>query len=428
MPTNVPPPEALAAILGPGAQLTSHVDIYEEDGTTLWMPNAPLVTGDISVDSTRDERRHIEATFRNEGGALDNYPGGFWYDKVIKPYRGVRYIVRSNVDSTLFAGGVDIDGGTPTATGPGDVGGGAPSTEFTDTVDGGPAVPGDILPFPYVILHWETQCGEFLIDEIRSPSFPQLVQVKGRDFTVKLTEDKLARSTTFDAGSAIETVIRALAVNGGITKMILPETGHTLGKDYSFEAGTSRWDAMTKIATAFGYELFFDAFGFLVMREFRDPAVSPVIATLGTGTPDGNLIKWEKVANQTRLYNAVDITGESTNQTPVFYRAENHDPSSPTSIENLGRRKVYEYKSSFIETAAQAKTVGDSFLAVHGLESFTINWESLVLFWLEASDIVDFVDPSPSLGDPTRFLLGDFTFPLNLGTMSSTGRRVQVVS
>lgn len=426
MPTQAPPSQALAAIIGPGAQLTSRVDIYEEDGTTLWMANAPLVSGQVSVDSSRDERRHFEATFKNIDGALNNFPGGLWYDKVIKPYRGVRYIVRAD-EPEMFEDGIDIDGGSASATGS-DVGGGFPSTDYTTTMDGGPAVPGDILPFPYVILHWETQCGELLIDEISTPNFPQITRVKGRDFTVKLIEDKLGSSTTFDAGLAIEVVIRALAVNGGITKMVIPETSHVLGKDYSFEGGTSRWEAVTKIATAFGYELFFDASGYLVMREFRDPATSPVIATFKTGSPDGNLVRWEKIANQARLYNAVDVTGESTNQVPVFFRAENHDASSPTSIENLGRRKVYEYKSSFIETAAQAENVAYSFLAVHGLEAFTINWETLVYFWLEASDIVDFLDPSPNPGDPTRFLLSDFTVPLNLGTMSSTGRRVQVVS
>ncbi len=378
MPTVTPPEEALAAILSPNSVITSRVDIYEEDATTLWMGNAPLVDGSVSVDTARSERRHFEMSLRNEDGALDNYPGGFWYDKVIKPYRGVRYL--------------------------------------TETESG------------FVETEWEAQLGEFLLDEIATDNFPLITRVKGRDQTIKLLEDELGQSTTFTAANSMETVIRALALNGGITKFLFPNTSNVLAKDYAFEGGTARWEAMTKIATAFSHELYFDGHGYLVLRPFRDPITSPVVVTFRTGPTAGNLAKFTKVANPSRLYNAVDVTGESTNQVPVFARAENRNPASPTSIENLGRRKVYKYKSAFLDSELQANTLAASFLAVYGLESFVINWESIVMFWLEGSDIVDFVDPNPNPGDPTRFLLGDFNIPLGLGTMSSTGRRVQVVS
>lgn len=407
MPTATPPAEALAAIVGPSANITSRVDIYEADATTLWMANAPLLAGTVSVDTSRDERRNVEMTLQNENGDLDNYPGGFWYDKVIKPYRGVRYLTPEPPETEV----IDL--------------------LWDDDIDWNAAISWDgsdlTIPPSFMAVTWESQLGEFVIDEISTQHFPYTTEVKGRDYTVKLIEDKLGRSTTFAAATPMETVLKALALNGGITKFLFPQTAHALGKEYAFEAGTTRWEAMTKIATAFGHELFFDGHGYLVLREFQDPVMSPVVATLQTGPSVGNLVTFKKTSNQSRLYNAVDITGEGVNQTPVFARIENNNPASPTSIVTLGRRKVYQYKSAFIETEAQANALAASFLAVYGLESYTINWESLVMFWLEGSDIVNFVDPNPNPGDPSRFLLGDFTIPIGLGTMTSTGRRVQVV-
>lgn len=365
-----PSPETLAAVLAPATTVTRRVDVYEADGTTLWLPDAPLVDGSVSVDSTRDERRNIDATFYNENGALDRFPGGFWYDKVLKIFYGVTF--------DTFA--------------------------------------------------WEKQIGEYLMDSIETNDHDHTTKVKGRDYTKKLVEDSFPQSTTFSQGYVLETVIRAIAVNGGITKLSLPTTGQVLNLDYTFEAGTTRWKAMTDLATAFGYELFFDAFGVLIMRLFLDPGSSPVTAVLKTGEPDGNLVKWTTVADQTRLYNAVEVIGQGSSTLPVFAMAENHDPGSPTSIENLGRRRPYRFTSSFMDQVVQCQALADSLLKVYGLESFVLTIDSIVLFWLEASEIIQFLDPDPMPGDPDRYLLSDFTIPLALGAMTSNARRVQVVA
>lgn len=384
-----PPAAALAAILGPSSQVVRRVDIYEEDATTPWLLDAPLVGGEVSVDSTRDERRHCDLTLGNADRALDNYPGGFWYDKVVKVFRGVRYPVAGGYSTGAYGTGV-----------------------YGVVGDAG---------------LWLPQIGEFIIDQIESQNFPHTVAVKGRDYTAKLLEDEFGQATTFVTGTLLEVIIRAIAVNGQIVKMTIPATGISLGKDFSFEAGTSRWKAMTDLAIAYGYELFFDANGYLVMREFRDPVLSPLSFTFGTGA-SGTLANYTKIANQTRLYNAVDVLGQASDRPPVFATAENQNPSSPTSIGRLRRRKVFRYTSPFIDTTAQAQDVANKFLAIHGLESYELTMGSIVLPWLEASDIVGFDDPAPNLGDPTRFLLSDFTIPLSLTPMSSRGRRVQVVT
>lgn len=369
MPT---PPDAtsLAHLLSAASRLTRRVDIYEEDGTTPFLIDAPIVDGSVTISATRQERRMFSLTLANDDGRLDNHPGGLWYDKVVRIFSGISH------------------------------------------PDGG----------------WETQVGEFLIDAISQPHHPPIVQVSGRDFTRKLLVSKFRFSTSFAAGQAPEAIIKAIATNGGIDKFLMPTTGKTTGKVFSFERGVERWAAMGEIATAYGYELFFDAQGYLVMQERRDPVLSPEAWTFRTGLPDGTLVSFEKATNQNRLYNVVVVTGESTNGgLPVFAVAENREPTSPTSIDRLNEERIYQYVSSFITTEQQAQDVADKFLKVHALEQYDLRLESIALPWLDVGTIVRFEDPDPNPGQPDRFLLTELNLPLGYGAMSGEAKRVTVV-
>lgn len=274
---------------------------------------------------------------------------------------------------------------------------------------------------------WETQIGEFMIDSISESHFPYIVKVNGRDYTKKCMLDKYSVATSYAAGTPIETAIKVIAQNAGITKFFLPVTTHQLGKDYFFERGVSRWEAMKQIADAFGYELFFNAYGVLVMREFLDPVTSPTSFTLQTGFL-GNLVTYEKSLNDSRIYNYIVVTGEASEDvTPVYATAVNSNPTSPTRVAKLGKR-VYQYTSSFITTTQQAQDVANRFLQVHGLEEFDLNFDSINLFWMEVGEIVEFDDPRPAPEQPDRFLLSSLTIPLGLGPMSGNAKRVSVVS
>jgi hypothetical protein len=174
--------------------------------------------------------------------------------------------------------------------------------------------------------------------------------------------------------------------------------------------------------------LFFNAQGYLVLRLALDPVLSPVAYTIQTGPIVGNLTGYTKSVNDTRIYNHILVTGESADQetVPVWAEALNTEPSSPTRISELGDR-LYQYTSSFITTTAQAQTVADNFLKIHALEEFNLDFSSITFPWLEAGEIVEFIDPRPSPGQPTRFLLSSITLPLGLGPMSGNAKRVTVV-
>lgn len=274
---------------------------------------------------------------------------------------------------------------------------------------------------------WDTQLGEFLIDSIAESHFPYTMKVTGRDQTKKCLTSKFTVATAYASGTAIETAIQAIASAAGVSKFLFPITGHSLGKDYAFERGNTRWDAMNQIAASFGYDLYFDTDGYLVLQEQQDPVTAPLSHTLSTGSY-GNLVGYEKKTTDTRIYNNVVVTGESQdiNVPPVYAVATNTEPSSPTNIEKLGDR-VYQYTSSFIVSTAQAQDVADKFLKLHSLEQFDLNFSSISAPWLDVGTIVEFDDPRPAAGQPTRFLLDSLTIPLGLDAMSGTAKRVTVV-
>lgn len=366
----VPSAAFQSAILASHTRVTSRIEIYEADAVTPWLSvdDKRLISGNVTVDYSRTERRALECVLDDTDGKLKSYPQGFWYDKVIKPYRGV---------ITSFG-------------------------------------------------QWETQLGEFQIDRGVSPHFPNTISITCRDYTKRCLNSKFGRATAFSSGTPIESVIRTIGTNAGLTKFILPVTGFTLTSDFYLEPGTERWKAMIDIANAYGYDLYFNTEGFLVMQEFADPALGPSVFSLRTGPGVGNLASFEKATNDDRIYNYIQVTGDN-NGVPVYAEAQNVDPSSPTRIAKLGER-VYRFTSTFMNTVEQCQDVADKFLKVHALEEFDLSFSSIVLPWLDAGQVIEFIDPDPSPGDPTKFLLSSINIPLTLGAMSGTGKRVRLLT
>lgn len=581
MPVQLPPDTALAEFLGPTTRHTRRIEIYEQDGITRWSKDdgrSRLKSGSVSVDYDRDERRSIDLVLNNSDGALINAPGEFWYDKIIKVFRGVEILGKDRPPKIL----VIADGGDNTgipqafreamsAKGFGDIrinplatsvadligyeiivginstnsvrnqlledayalgyavitlgtttvanfgtdvfGSGAtdetvtftsssqiikpisashqistgwtpffltslgeddfdadlpvvatPPDDFVtvaETDDGeqlisvkdsgnrkwimfhGP-IYADIFTQPQfrnflatafgylnpvsTLDSWETQIGEFMIDRISESHFPHEMKITGRDYAKKCLNSKYLHATQFDAGEVLDEVISSIAGAAGIVKRLIPSTGIEIGRDFYFDADTSRWAAMKELATAYNYELFFDATGYLVMRPYHDPATSSPSITLQTGR-EGQLASYDKSTSDTSIYNVIIVLGESSDSDvlPVYAVARNDDLDSPTSTIELGER-VYRYSSSFIETEEQAQELADSWLAIYAMEDFELSFESLMLPWLEVGDIIGWVDPNPAPGDPSSFLLSTLTIPLTLEPMSGSAKRMTVVS
>lgn len=366
---GVPAAAAIAGIQGSTTQVTRRIEILNADGT-MWKSNADIISGSVSISNSRKERRTFEVVLNNKDRSVDNYPGGFWYDKIIKLYRG--------------------------------------------------AV-GDYFSY-------EAPLGEFVIDGIDAPHFPYQIHVSGRDRTKALQLAKFANLTTFVSGQAPETLIRTIAFNGGITKFNLPTaTGKTVPKDLSYERNTERWEAVSQIADSFGYDLFFDAQGYLTMIPYPDPTYGGTVWTFQTGPSVGNMASYTKASSDSQIFNSITVAGAASDiAIPVSVTVTNTQPDSPTSIARLGTR-TWTFTSPLIGTVADATQTAMSFLKIKALEAFVLEFDSIVFPWLDVNQIIKFVDPQPITGQPDRFLLTDLTIPLTLGPMSGTGKRITIV-
>lgn len=382
LPSSVtrPSDEVIDALVSSIVSLTRRVEIYESDGVTPFAVdgwNSRLVGGSITVDRDRPERRMGEIHLENKDLALPLDPyDGFWYDKILKAYWGIRYY--------------DGDGERQA---------------------------------------WEMQVGEFMIDRINPRRFPKTVVVTVRDYAKKCLVSQLKASLSFPAGTPCEDIIRALAANCGVTKFLLPTTGRTFDSTVVFPRGTQRWNVMSQIADSIGYELYFRGDGYLAMRPYSDPTTSPVAWSYTSGQAQSSLIDYDKSSNDSRLKNHIIVVGATTTidnfSSTVFAEAINDDPSSPTRVDRIGDRTDI-IESDFFTTDEDAQLFADTRLAVAGLEEYEVNFSGLVLPWLEPSDIIDIEDGSNSDFIPRRFLLANYSLQLGLGAMDGVGRRVTV--
>lgn len=367
---TLPLDKFIDAIHGSVSRVVNRIEIYT-DADVLWKSSENVIhdAGTISVDRTRAERRTLNGlSITGPTAPLVYHPTEFWYDKIIKPYRGVY------------------------------------------AADG---------------TYWERKLGEFMVDTINDDERGMLI-VNGRDFTKKLMLSKFSVPTGFAINSQVETVIQTIATNGGITKFDLDVTNKTLAADYIFDSNTTRWDAIAKLAGDYGFDCYFDSDGYLKLEAFSDPYLDSAQYTFETGV-DSNLGKINKSTNDSQIFNHIVVTGDTTGVTlPVVAEAENTEATSPTRIAKIGRRTFF-HQSALITDQTQAQTVANNLLSIRALETFDANVEAIVAPYLEPGIVVQFNDPNAAPGDPVKYLLSSFTIPLTLGIMPVNIRRVTKV-
>lgn len=107
MASIVPPQDAVDALLEPTAILGARTEIYEQDGATRWLGDTEdrLISGSVSIDYTRDERRTLDLVLDNYDDGLQNAPGRFWYDKVIKVFKSIALKPKASVDPFILISG-----------------------------------------------------------------------------------------------------------------------------------------------------------------------------------------------------------------------------------------------------------------------------------------------------------------------------------
>jgi len=359
---------------------TKRLEIYEADAVTLWRPqdfSERMIEGSISVDSDRDERRQFTLVLKNEDGLLIHDEDEFWYDKILKFYRGIKYRDASNQ-----------------------------------------------------VKRFEMQVGEFMIDSISDARFPYNLSVTGRDYTKKLMLDHLVADTSFGAGSMVDSVVKTLATNGGITKFRLGAGGVTVGSNAVFARKATRWECIRSMCNALNIEVYFDREGYLVTRPFRDVSTSAPTLILDSRSSTANIIDFNKSTSDTRVKNHIVVIGTSEEETVSGFKyiaiRENKDLNSPTCIQKIGRR-TQETEVSYLTSQTQANQLADRLFKIGALEDYDLTFSIRAVPWLEAGEILEFDNPRENDTVPTRFLFKSFDLGMKLGPVSGNGKRIVIV-
>ncbi len=278
---------------------------------------------------------------------------------------------------------------------------------------------------------WELQTGEFMIDTFKEKNSPKIMNVSVRDMTKKMITSKLEKSMSFAKGTPIVTIIQALAATSGITKMKLLPATKVLSARVDLERGTARWQVCKDICTANNYELFFDRQGYLTMREFIDPSFGPISQVFKAGkiSDGGNLVDYERSADDSRLFNHVIVVGERENDSlvPFFAEIKNNNSASPTNIARIGDRLMDPIVGTYFTSNAQCFETAHNMMKVAALESYQLSFSSIMYQWLEVGEIIQIKDPDALPTDPDRYLLDSLNLPMDLGPMGGTGKRVTIV-
>jgi len=321
-----------------------------------------IVDGAVDADASRGTRRVLNLSLMNPNAEFtpnSNWGGLFYVDRLIRVWRGV-----------LHASGEE-----------------------------------ELIPL-----------GTFLIDsaDVIAERNMSMVVLTGSDLWKKVNKAKFATATKWASGTPVQTVVKEMAELAGVTQFVIDDLSHrttqtkTLQADLNYERGEVIGDELLSLGTAWGLDIYFDPLGRMVSEEHRLDRAA--VWTYAPGD-DSSLLTVKAAYKDELLYNHVLVAGTADEENPVFAEAKDSDPSSPTSVDKIGKR-TYMYESSYIATVAQAQTTANKLLAENVKMSEDIELQTVCNPAYECSDVLliregEFTKIDRSLR------IGSFTVPLS---------------
>lgn len=268
--------------------------------------------------------------------------------------------------------------------------------------------------------------GVFLLNDTAINDSPAgtTLELSGTDLARKISRNRWDTTFIVEEGTNYASAIQNLVEDrmpGIVTNFA--STERTAPRLFFGEQGQNDpWQDAQDLATAIGYELYFDPRGICVLRPEPDPDIHeaqwtfedeahPTIVTLSRRVSDAD------------TYNKVIAQGEgSSNDVPVQAIAIDDDPASPTYYLGPYGTVTYTFRSAMITTAEQAQDAADALLVrIKGITE-SVELSAVPMPALEPGDVVA-VDRERSKLEG-RFLIDAMSIPLGAAeTMRITGRR-----
>lgn len=180
---------------------------------------------------------------------------------------------------------------------------------------------------------------------------------------------------------------------------------------FGLDQGGDPWQDIQDMATAVGFEAFFDPAGVFTFRPVPDPRRGePVWAFDEDANPTVTDAKRELTDEQT--FNYVVVRGESTStKNPVSAYAFDDDPSSPTYVNGPYGTVVQRLVFPLITTQEQAQAAADAILLNSLGAADTVTISTVPMPALEPGDIVEVNVPGSKANG--TYMVNQMTTPLS---------------
>lgn len=272
--------------------------------------------------------------------------------------------------------------------------------------------------------------GTFMIDtaDVVAERNMSIVAVSASDLWKKVNKAKFGSPKKWVAGTPVQTVIKDMAVLGGVTKFVIDDLSHRttqtrqIQADLHFERGDVIGDELLKLGTAWGLDIYFDQLGRLVSEEMRLNRAS--VWTYSPGQ-DSSLLTVKASYKDELLYNHIIVTGTADSNNPVYATAKDNDPASPTYVGRIGLR-TFMYESAMIATVEQAQDTANKLLARNTKVTEDIELQTICNPAFECNDVVT-VSESEFTKLNRRLRIQSFSVPLSSSRQTIRLRRMVVI-
>ena len=198
------------------------------------------------------------------------------------------------------------------------------------------------------------------------------------------------------------------------------ETPYEVREEY----GSTYADVLLEYATMLGAYIYYDVDGRLTIEPTQDDISDLSKPILWTFTPDEQeFMSEDSVHDFKTFYNDIMVIGYITNGMQAKGRAQNVNPSSPTSIPMIGIKTYPPYQNTAYYTDEQCEELANYYLKRQTIKQRSVTITSAPMYHLRENRLVQCIRPFTYVEEP--LLINGMTIPIGTtGSMSITATSV----
>lgn len=194
------------------------------------------------------------------------------------------------------------------------------------------------------------------------------------------------------------------------------------------EYGKTYADILLEFATMLGAYIYYDADGRLTIEPTQDDISDASKPILWTFTPnEQEFMSEESTHDFSTFYNDILVIGYITNGAQAKGRAQNTNPSSPTSINAVGIKTYPPYEDTTYYTDEQCNELAKYYLKRQTIKQRSVQITSSPMYHLEENRLINCIRPYTYDEEP--LLVSEISLPIGTtGSMTITATSVNEFS